>query len=214
MKTLSVKSFSTPCGPVTVVASAEGLVRVILPGVASAKPGFALAEPGGKSPKAFIICHPERSEGSRRAFRCCCSLRAPSSALRTGKRRAPAAAKAMAARARREILEYLRGRRRAFTVPLDLATVPPFSRRILLAARRIPYGATVTYGHLARHALSPRAARAVGQAMARNPVPLLVPCHRVVASGGLGGFSGGLVLKRRLLALEGARRSRSRPKPG
>ena len=230
MKTLSVKSFSTPCGPVTVVASAEGLVRVILLGVASAK--SIRTAPGGKSPNAFIICHPERSEGSRRAFRCGCSLRpstsirasAPSparhslgeggSALRTGKRRAPAAAKAMAARARREILEYLRGRRRAFAVPLDLAAVPPFSRRILLAARRIPYGATVTYGQLARHALSPRAARAVGQAMARNPVPLLVPCHRVVASGGLGGFSGGLVLKRRLLALEGARRSRSRPKPG
>ncbi len=93
------------------------------------------------------------------------------------------------------------------SVPLDLATLPPFTRRVLDAARRIPAGRTETYGSLAAQVRHPLAARAVGQAMARNPVPLLVPCHRVVAvSGALCGFSapGGLATKRRLLALEAA----------
>ena len=115
-----------------------------------------------------------------------------------------AKAKAHAAQAEREIRAYCAGRLREFTVPIDLSGVPPFHRKVLAAARRIPYGRTVTYGELARRAGSPRAARAVGQAMAHNPVALLVPCHRVVAAGGgLGGFGGGLALKRRLLALEG-----------
>jgi len=113
------------------------------------------------------------------------------------------AAKAHAALARREILEYLEGRRREFTVPVDLEGVPPFHRQVLLACGEIPYGRTVTYGQLAARVGRPRAARAVGQAMAGNPVPLVIPCHRVVASGGgLGGYGGGLDLKRRLLALE------------
>ena len=107
-----------------------------------------------------------------------------------------------ARRAERELRQYLSGRRRRFTVPLDLGGLPPFQRRVLAAARRIPYGKTATYGRLAARAGKPKAARAVGQAMARNPVPILVPCHRVVAANGLGGFGGGLVLKRRLLALE------------
>jgi O-6-methylguanine DNA methyltransferase len=115
------------------------------------------------------------------------------------------AAKKIAARAEREIREYLAGRRRRFTVPLDLSGLSPFHRRVLRAALRIPYGRTVTYSDLARRVGRPAAARAVGQAMARNPVPLVIPCHRVVAAGGgLGGYSGGLALKRRLLALEGA----------
>ncbi len=110
---------------------------------------------------------------------------------------------AVAAQAEHEIRQYLAGRRRRFAVPLDLAGVPSFHRRVMQAARRIPYGRTLTYGELASRAGSPHAARAVGQAMARNPLPLVVPCHRVVAAGGgLGGFGGGLALKRRLLALE------------
>jgi len=118
-------------------------------------------------------------------------------------RETPRAARAHAWRAERQIREYLGGRRRTFTVPLDLATLPSFQKKMLLAARRILYGRTVTYGQLAVRAGRPRAARAVGQAMARNPVPLAVPCHRVVAAGGgLGGFGGGAALKRRLLALE------------
>ncbi len=118
-----------------------------------------------------------------------------------------AKAEAHAERAQREIREYCAGRRRRFTVPIHLSDVPPFHRKVLMAARRIPYGRTLTYGELARRAGSPRAARAAGQAMAHNPVPLIVPCHRVVAAGGgLGGFGGGLSLKRRLLALEGVER--------
>jgi methylated-DNA-[protein]-cysteine S-methyltransferase len=76
---------------------------------------------------------------------------------------------------------------------------------VLRALARVSYGRTVTYGELAARVGQPRGARAVGQAMARNPVPLVIPCHRVVASGGgLGGYGGGLALKRRLLDLEGA----------
>ena len=117
-----------------------------------------------------------------------------------------AAAAAHAARAEREIREYLAGRRRRFTVPLDIEDLPPFHRKVLRTLRKVPYGKTVTYGQLAARAGRPRSARAVGRAMAANPLPLVIPCHRVVASGGgLGGYGGGLDLKRRLLALEGAR---------
>ncbi len=134
-----------------------------------------------------------------------CRVTLPSSWPPTGApQRADAGPRAArhAARAEAELRAYLAGRQRRFTVPLDLAAVPPFHRQVLEAARRVPYGRTVTYGALAEAAGRPGAARAVGQAMARNPVPLLVPCHRVVAAAGLGGFGGGPGLKRRLLALE------------
>ena len=92
-------------------------------------------------------------------------------------------------------------------IPLDAARVPPFFRRVYAEARAIPRGQVRTYQELAAASGSPLATRAVGQAMARNPWPIVVPCHRVVGSGGKpGGFSaaGGLVTKARLLALEGA----------
>jgi methylated-DNA-[protein]-cysteine S-methyltransferase len=114
-------------------------------------------------------------------------------------------AQKIAARAEKEIIAYLVGRLRRFTVPLDTAGVPPFHARVMRAAAGIPYGRTATYGDLARRAGSPGAARAAGQAMARNPLALVVPCHRVVASVGLGGYGGGLDLKRRLLAMESGR---------
>jgi len=114
-----------------------------------------------------------------------------------------AAADAIADAAARELAEYAAGRRRTFTVPVCLDGLTPFRLAVALALRQVPYGRTVTYGDLARRAGRPGAARAVGQAMAANPVPILVPCHRVVAAGGLGGFGGGAALKRRLLALEG-----------
>jgi methylated-DNA-[protein]-cysteine S-methyltransferase len=91
-------------------------------------------------------------------------------------------------------------------VRLDLAGVPPFHRRVYRCARAIPAGTTLSYGELARRLRSPGAARAVGQALARNPFPVIVPCHRVLAAGGrIGGFSapGGAATKRRLLAAEG-----------
>jgi methylated-DNA-[protein]-cysteine S-methyltransferase len=89
---------------------------------------------------------------------------------------------------------------------VDLTVQPSFLRRALTAARGIPRGQVRSYAWLAAAAGNPRAARAAGQAMARNPVPIIIPCHRVVASdGSLGGFGGGLGMKRRLLALEGVR---------
>lgn len=94
-------------------------------------------------------------------------------------------------------------------IRLDLSGQGPFCRRVYELARAIPAGETVTYGELAARAGEPGAARAVGQAMARNPFPLIVPCHRVMAAhGGAGGFSarGGVATKFRLLRIEGALR--------
>lgn len=87
--------------------------------------------------------------------------------------------------------------------PVDLAGLPAFRKRVLTALRKVARGKTISYGELAARVGSPGAARAVGSACANNPVPLWVPCHRVLAGGGkLGGFSGGLDVKRALLALE------------
>ena len=106
-----------------------------------------------------------------------------------------------------ELGEYFAGARREFTVPIDLAGATGFDRRVLAAIAAIPYGQTVTYGALAHAVGSPGGARAVGHACGRNPVPLLIACHRVVrAGGGLGGYGeGGPSIKAALLALEGAR---------
>lgn len=110
----------------------------------------------------------------------------------------------IATQAEREILEYLAGRRREFTVPVDLGPMPSFREKVMRELARVPYGETVTYADLAARAGSPGAARAVGNAMAGNPFPLVLPCHRVLASGGrLGDYGGGVDLKRRLLELEG-----------
>jgi methylated-DNA-[protein]-cysteine S-methyltransferase len=106
-----------------------------------------------------------------------------------------------------QLRAYFSGERRQFDLALDLRRLTPFQRKVLQTARRIPAGATWTYGQIAQAIGRPRASRAVGQALGRNPVPIVVPCHRVVTSrGGLGGYSGGggLESKRFLLALEGA----------
>lgn len=106
-----------------------------------------------------------------------------------------------------DLQRYVAGERIDFSgIELDLTGVGPFHRSIYDALRRIGWGETTTYGALARQAGDPGAARAVGQAMGRNPIPVIIPCHRVLASGGKpGGFSafGGAVTKQRLLALEG-----------
>jgi methylated-DNA-[protein]-cysteine S-methyltransferase len=108
---------------------------------------------------------------------------------------------------RRQLDEYFDGRRRHFRFALDLSlSTGDFRRRALEAARRIPPGETATYGDLAAEAGNPRAARAVGSAMATNPIPIVVPCHRVVPStGGLGNYGGGVEIKAQLLHLEGYR---------
>lgn len=106
--------------------------------------------------------------------------------------------------AARELREYFTGRRTEFTVPVDLSAVPQFTRKVLTALLRVRHGRTTTYGELARRVGKPGAARAVGQAVGSNPVPVIVPCHRVLAADGrLGGFSMGLDAKRALLRHEG-----------
>jgi methylated-DNA-[protein]-cysteine S-methyltransferase len=98
---------------------------------------------------------------------------------------------------------YLSGEPADFSsIPLDLSTATPFQRRVWDEASRIPYGSTVTYGELALIMGIPGGARAVGQALKRNQLPIIIPCHRVVGKGGLTGFSGGLDWKRRLIKLE------------
>ncbi|MEW6572848.1 MAG: methylated-DNA--[protein]-cysteine S-methyltransferase [Bacillota bacterium] len=88
-------------------------------------------------------------------------------------------------------------------VPVDFEGYTPFQRRVLSVVREVPYGEATTYGQVARRIDQPRAARAVGQVMKRNRTILVIPCHRVLGQGGLGGFSCGLSLKKRLLRLEG-----------
>lgn len=99
--------------------------------------------------------------------------------------------------------EYFAGERREFDLPLAPGG-SEFDRRVYDQLTRIPYGQTITYGELARRVGNPRAARAVGGANGRNPVLLVIPCHRVVAANGPGGYSAGMWRKRLLLALEGA----------
>jgi methylated-DNA-[protein]-cysteine S-methyltransferase len=108
-------------------------------------------------------------------------------------------------RLRRQLEEYFEGRRRQFDLPLDWRLTVGFGRRVLVETARIPYGETRSYAQLAAAAGSPRAYRAAGSALGANPIPIVVPCHRVLRSGGaLGGYGGGLAVKRRLLAIEGA----------
>jgi methylated-DNA-[protein]-cysteine S-methyltransferase len=107
--------------------------------------------------------------------------------------------------ARRQLDEYFHGRRQRFDLPLDIALLADFNRRVLRELARVAYGDVVTYGELAARAARPRAARAVGTVMNRNPLPIVLPCHRVIgANGKLVGYGGGLERKEALLRLEGA----------
>ncbi len=127
------------------------------------------------------------------------------SLVRTGRPAKPAtaAARRLAEQAREEIHEYLRGQRAFFRVPVDLTAVPDFQRRVLEAAEHIPFGEARPYAWIAARIGHPRAVRAVGTALGRNPVPLILPCHRVWRSdGGLGGYIFGAGIKDRLAALE------------
>ena len=105
----------------------------------------------------------------------------------------------------RELDQYFNGRRRAFDVDVDLSGLTPFQAKILAATAMIPFGAVRTYRTVARGAGNEKASRAAGGALNSNPIPIVVPCHRVVGSNGsLVGYAGGLDAKRRLLAIEGA----------
>jgi len=106
---------------------------------------------------------------------------------------------------RRELDEYFEGGRHEFDLTVDLTPLPHFQREVLEELGRVPYGHVDTYGGLAKRIGKPQAARAVGGALNRNPVPIVVPCHRIVgASGSLTGYAGGLARKETLLGLEGA----------
>ena len=108
-------------------------------------------------------------------------------------------------RLRRELDEYFEGRRHRFDIEPDVRGVTDYYRQVLTELARVEYGTTTTYGTLAALTGNPRAARAVGTVMNRNPIPIVLPCHRVIgASGSLTGYGGGLDRKEHLLRLEGA----------
>jgi methylated-DNA-[protein]-cysteine S-methyltransferase len=108
-------------------------------------------------------------------------------------------------RIRRELDEYFGGKRQTFDLETDLSPVPAFQQLALRELARVPFGQMTTYGALAARVGRPRAARAIGGAMNRNPIPIVLPCHRVVGSSGkLVGYAGGLDRKEALLRLEGA----------
>ncbi|MDH3890073.1 MAG: methylated-DNA--[protein]-cysteine S-methyltransferase [candidate division Zixibacteria bacterium] len=106
-------------------------------------------------------------------------------------------------KAEKQITAYLDGKLAEFDLPLEIIGTS-FQKKALKQVSRIPYGKTCTYGEIAHAIGSPGAARAVGSANAKNNLPLVIPCHRVVASNGLGGYGGGLPLKKKLLKLEGS----------
>ncbi len=101
-----------------------------------------------------------------------------------------------------QLEEYFAGERTAFDIPMEPAGTT-FQKQVWTELSKIPYGETITYGELARRVGRPKGPRAVGQANGKNPLPIIVPCHRVLASNGLGGYAGGLAMKRALLAVEG-----------
>ena len=127
------------------------------------------------------------------------------SLIRAGRLEKPAtaAARKLCERAREELAEYFQGKRAFFSVPVDLSGAPDFQKKVLAAAGRIPFGEVRPYAWIAQRIGHPRAVRAVGTALGRNPVPFIVPCHRVLQTGGgLGGYLFGTDVKSRLLSLE------------
>ena len=157
--------YDSPLGPLTVMVTARGLVRLSYPGQQISAELDELAE--RVSPR--ILEAPERTDTVRR-----------------------------------ELDEYFAGDRRAFDVPIDWRLVGGFAGDVLRATAQIPFGSVSSYREVAAEAGSPNAYRAAGNALGSNPVPIVVPCHRVLhVGGGLGGYTGGLDRKRFLLRLEG-----------
>jgi len=109
------------------------------------------------------------------------------------------------AEAHQQLLAYFNGKRQHFDLPLAFASGTPFQQRVWQCLQTIPYGQTSHYGHIAKQVGSPKAVRAVGAAIGRNPLSMVIPCHRVLgAKGALTGYAGGLARKQTLLALEAA----------
>ncbi|HII41156.1 MAG TPA: methylated-DNA--[protein]-cysteine S-methyltransferase [Thermoplasmata archaeon] len=107
----------------------------------------------------------------------------------------------------KELQEYFHGRRKDLRdIPVDLSACTPFERRVYEATRHIPFGKVATYGQIAKAIGTPNAQRAVGNALGKNPVGIVIPCHRVVGWDSLGGFTGGLGYKKKLLRFEGVLR--------
>ena len=164
------------------------------------------AEPGDLARQVLMAAHASAREAGRLLDRI--SIQATPEgvslirAVRLPKP-ATAAARKVAQRAREELSEYFQGKRAFFSVPVDLSGAPDFQKKVLAAARRIPFGEVRPYAWVARRIGHPRAVRAVGTALGRNPVPFIVPCHRVLQTGGgLGGYLFGTDVKSRLLSLE------------
>jgi O-6-methylguanine DNA methyltransferase len=133
------------------------------------------------------------------------SKNAAESCLRaSGDRRLGGQASSRLRDARRQLVEFIRGRRATFDLPLDVSQGTPFQRRVWRTLQRVPYGKLRSYRWIALRVGGHRYARAVGNAVGANPLPIVIPCHRIVAhDASLGGFSGGLAMKRKLLTLEG-----------
>ena len=156
----------SPLGPLTVMVTLRGLVRLSYPGEGIEAQLAELAE--RVSPR--ILGAPERTDDVRR-----------------------------------QLDAYFTGERTTFDLPIDWRLVRGFAGQVLRATARIPFGSVSSYRQVAAEAGSPNAYRAAGNALGSNPIPIVVPCHRVLhAGGGLGGYTGGLERKRYLLALEGA----------
>lgn len=155
----------SPLGPLTVMVTVRGLVRLSYPGEGIAEQLAEIAE--RISPR--ILSAPEQTDAVRR-----------------------------------QLDEYFAGRRHDFDVPIDWRLVRGFAANVLRATARIPFGSVSSYREVAGEAGAPNAYRAAGNALGSNPIPIVVPCHRVLhAGGGLGGYTGGVDRKRYLLRLEG-----------
>ena len=176
------KEIMTPCGPLTLLCDGRALTAVRFGREAD---GAATAKAAQAGAEMFEKVMPTQQTQEARA------------------------AQEILEQAAREIGEYFEGTRRAFAVPTAAAGTP-FQQAVWNALKEIPYGETRTYGEIARRIGHPRASRAVGQANNRNPLPIVVPCHRVIGtSGALTGYAGGLAVKERLLELERTPRRRS-----
>jgi len=176
--------FVTPLGWVGVAASERGIRRVILPKMDKGEVEQELAE-------------------SSSAGAACRSSHRPRSPFFAGEGLDAGGVDRILAKAVKLLKRYFSGARVSFDLPLDMRYHTPFRQAVWKATAEITHGETQSYAWIAKRVKNPKAARAVGQAMGANPIPIIVPCHRVISSAGkLGGFSAGVGMKKKLLELE------------